>query len=319
MPETISPLLEASGLAKTYGAVLALRNASLSLRPGEVHALMGANGAGKSTLVKILTGALRPTAGRIVIRGEERKVRSPDDARRAGLVSVYQEPSLIPDLDVAANLRLTRTPGGAVPPLGARARRARSRARRHGARPPLGGPARPRPRPGHRHRARRAAARRDDGMTAALPANLAEKVLEVVRRQTETGRSVIFISHASSRFRRCAIAPPSCATEKTVGVVDIGPDVEDRIVELMLGERITRKHGAAVAAEARPQGGGENPAERPEPARREQAQRCFVRAARRRGGGESSPSKARARTSCSPPSPARSARAAARSRWTGRQ
>src|SRR5450755_715860 len=81
-------LLEVTGIAKRYGAVTALRNASLSVRPGEIHALMGANGAGKSTLVKILTGA----------------------ARRSGVVSVYQEPALIPDLDIEANLRLTNTP-----------------------------------------------------------------------------------------------------------------------------------------------------------------------------------------------------------------
>ena len=65
----MNPLLDATGVAKTYGAVAALRNASLSVLPGEVHALMGANGAGKSTLVKILTGAIKPTAGRILIRG----------------------------------------------------------------------------------------------------------------------------------------------------------------------------------------------------------------------------------------------------------
>ncbi len=70
---TAQLLLEASGIAKSYGAVAALRNASLSVRPGEVHALMGANGAGKSTLVKILTGALRPNAGRVLIRGESRE------------------------------------------------------------------------------------------------------------------------------------------------------------------------------------------------------------------------------------------------------
>ena len=56
---TTNPLLDATGVAKTYGAVVALRNASLSVLPGEVHALMGANGAGKSTLVKILTGAIK--------------------------------------------------------------------------------------------------------------------------------------------------------------------------------------------------------------------------------------------------------------------
>ena len=248
MPATVSPLLEASGLAKTYGAVQALRNASLSLRPGEVHALMGANGAGKSTLVKILTGAIRPTAGRIVIRGEERKVRSPDDARRAGLVSVYQEPSLIPDLDVLSNLRLTRTP---VEPF------------RHWVRE-LGVPdldlaemARDVPLAILRvlDLARAIAIQPDvlllDEMTAALPANLAEKVLEGVRKQTETGRSVIFISHRFLEISALCDRATILRDGETVGVVEIGPDVEDRIVELMLGERIVRRHGAAVAAEAR--------------------------------------------------------------------
>jgi len=103
-------LLEATGVAKTYGAVVALRSASLAVRPGEVHALMGANGAGKSTLVKILTGAVRPDSGRIAVRGRDRTVHSPAEARRGGLVSVYQEPSIIPDLDIRSNLRLTDTP-----------------------------------------------------------------------------------------------------------------------------------------------------------------------------------------------------------------
>src|SRR5690242_13468598 len=104
------PLLDAQGIAKRYGAVVALKSASLSVRPGEVHALMGANGAGKSTLVKILTGAIRPDAGRIAVRGRERSVHSPAEARNGGLVSVYQEPALIPDLDIRDNLRLTQTP-----------------------------------------------------------------------------------------------------------------------------------------------------------------------------------------------------------------
>src|SRR5258707_5010181 len=103
-------LLEATGIAKAYGAVTALKSASLAVRPGEVHALMGANGAGKSTLVKILTGAVRPDAGTIALRGRARTVHSPAEARRSGLVSVYQEPALIPDLDIRANLRLTETP-----------------------------------------------------------------------------------------------------------------------------------------------------------------------------------------------------------------
>src|SRR5689334_5948749 len=101
-------LLEATDVAKTYGVVVALKAASLAVRPGEVHALMGANGAGKSTLVKILTGAVRPDSGRISVRGHDFIAHSPGDARRHGVVSVYQEPSLIPDLDLRSNLRLTR-------------------------------------------------------------------------------------------------------------------------------------------------------------------------------------------------------------------
>ena len=104
------PLLEASAIAKTYGAVVALKAASLAVRPGEVHALMGANGAGKSTLVKILTGAVRPDSGTISVHGKAHDAHSPADARRGGVVSVYQEPALIPDLDVRSNLRLTQTP-----------------------------------------------------------------------------------------------------------------------------------------------------------------------------------------------------------------
>ena len=167
------------GIAKTYGAVVALRNASLSVRPGEVHALMGANGAGKSTLVKILTGAIRPDGGTIAVRGRERVVHSPGEARRGGLVSVYQEPALIPDLDLRANLRLTDTPlepfrhwmnelglkGLDLSALGA------PRAARHA--------------PRIIDLARALAVEPDvlmlDEMTAALPANLTERVLEVDR------------------------------------------------------------------------------------------------------------------------------------------
>ena len=103
-------ILQVEGLEKTYRGRRVVAGVSFYVNKGEIVGLLGANGAGKSTLVKILTGAVRPDAGRILIRGQVRDVHSPADARRAGLVSVYQEPSLIPDLDVASNLRLTQTP-----------------------------------------------------------------------------------------------------------------------------------------------------------------------------------------------------------------
>src|SRR5438874_2048468 len=103
-------LLEASGLVKHFGPVVALRSADLRVRGGEVHALMGANGAGKSTLVKLLTGALTADAGTITLGGRTRSFRSTSEARRAGLICVYQDPSLLPDLTVLQNLKLTATP-----------------------------------------------------------------------------------------------------------------------------------------------------------------------------------------------------------------
>ena len=103
-------LLDATGVAKRFGAVVALRDASLRVAPGQIVALMGANGAGKSTFVKILTGALKPDSGHVRIRGQDSTVASPAGARRSGLVPVYQEPSLIPDLSVRDNLRLGDTP-----------------------------------------------------------------------------------------------------------------------------------------------------------------------------------------------------------------
>jgi ribose transport system ATP-binding protein len=243
---TSEPLiLEATGVAKNYGAVAALRNASLSVRRGEVHALMGANGAGKSTLVKILTGAIRPTAGRILIRGKPSEIHSPAEARRAGLVSVYQEPALIPDLDVAANLRLTGTPAEpfmdwvkdlGVPDLD------------------LGETARDIPLAILRilDLARALAIEPDllllDEMTAALPANLAERVLDVVRRQAGAGRSVIFISHRLLEISALCDRATVLRDGDTVGVVDMAPGAEEKIVELMLGAHAAHAERAAARA-----------------------------------------------------------------------
>ena len=110
--EDQQPLLEARGVAKHFGPVVALRAADLSVRAGEIHALMGANGAGKSTLVKILTGALAAEGGSIMLGGRPASFRSTAEARKAGLICVYQDPSLVPDLTVLQNLKLTGTPVG---------------------------------------------------------------------------------------------------------------------------------------------------------------------------------------------------------------
>jgi rhamnose transport system ATP-binding protein len=99
-------LLTVRGLAKSYGAVRALRGVSFDLRAGEVHAIVGENGAGKSTLIKAITGAVVPDGGDMAIDGHPIAWMDPHAAAAAGIAAVYQQPSLFPDLTVAENIAL---------------------------------------------------------------------------------------------------------------------------------------------------------------------------------------------------------------------
>jgi ABC-type sugar transport system ATPase subunit len=103
---TTPPLLSMEGISKSYPGVQALAGVGLELARGEVLALLGENGAGKSTLMKILGGAVRPDAGRILIEGFERAIRSPTDAVRAGVAVIHQEFNLVPALGAADNIFL---------------------------------------------------------------------------------------------------------------------------------------------------------------------------------------------------------------------
>jgi len=106
------PWLEATGLTKRYGGVVALENASVTAHPGMVRGLVGANGAGKSTLVKCLTGIVRPTSGHVRVDGRPLPLGRPAQALRAGIASVPQELTVAPTLTVAANVMLGHEPHG---------------------------------------------------------------------------------------------------------------------------------------------------------------------------------------------------------------
>ncbi|SFQ70876.1 ribose transport system ATP-binding protein [Amycolatopsis arida] len=111
------PLVEMSGVTKTYGGVCACREVSLTLRGGEVHALLGENGAGKSTLMRILSGDVTDYDGSVSLRGREFRFAAPSDAQRAGIAMIPQELDLVPGLSVAENIflgRELRTRCGAV-------------------------------------------------------------------------------------------------------------------------------------------------------------------------------------------------------------
>lgn len=106
--ETRTPVLQAKRLVKTYGHVVGLDGVSLDLYPGEVLAIIGDNGAGKTTLIKCLTGAEIPDEGQILLDGKPVHFRRPQDARDAGIETVYQSLAVSPSLDVASNLYLGR-------------------------------------------------------------------------------------------------------------------------------------------------------------------------------------------------------------------
>jgi fructose transport system ATP-binding protein len=103
-----APVLEARGLVKLFGKVVGLNNVDLTLHPGEVLAVIGDNGAGKSTLIKTLSGALAPDQGSILVDGKEANFKRPQDAREAGIETVYQTLAVAPALDIASNLFLAR-------------------------------------------------------------------------------------------------------------------------------------------------------------------------------------------------------------------
>lgn len=254
MTETTAgrPVLDARGVSKRFGAVAALKDAALTINAGEIVALMGANGAGKSTFVKILTGALRPDTGIIHIDGEDRRIASPAQARRAGIMPVYQEPSLIPDLDVSDNLRLVDVPlqpfrhwvselgipdlrlDAIISHLPLATLRILDLAMTLAKEPKV---------------------LMLDEMTAALPTDLVERVLTVIRQQADSGRSVIYISHRFAEIARVCDRASVLRDGVTVGDFRIEPGIEEKIVELMLGgipkrAEITSRTTVASSSEA---------------------------------------------------------------------
>lgn len=103
-----APILELRSLSKSFGPVHAVKSVSLAAHPGEVIGLIGDNGAGKSTLTRMIAGAIRPDTGDIVVGGEKRHFETAQDARRAGIETVFQTLALVPGLDIVENIFLGR-------------------------------------------------------------------------------------------------------------------------------------------------------------------------------------------------------------------
>jgi ribose transport system ATP-binding protein len=108
--QTETPFMQLTGVSKYYAGVRALDNVDFACRQGSIHAVLGENGAGKSTLIKIMAGVVTPTTGEMIIAGRKQHFVAPWEAVAAGVVCVFQELSLVPDLTVADNISIAAPP-----------------------------------------------------------------------------------------------------------------------------------------------------------------------------------------------------------------
>lgn len=202
MPKSPDAIVRLDGVTKRYGATTALDRVDFACHGGEIHAVLGENGAGKSTLMKIISGVIQPSEGRLFVDGAEARLATPRSAVDRGLVCMFQELSLVPDLTVRENLMLG-APGSGLGRLpGDMVDRARAILSRID-----GGQIRMRTRVADLSLAERqqveiakAFARNPrllilDEATSALNASVVDKVFTLIRAECARGVGVLFISH----------------------------------------------------------------------------------------------------------------------------
>jgi rhamnose transport system ATP-binding protein len=216
------PILELHGIAKSFGAVRALRGVDFDLFGGEVHALLGENGAGKSTLIKVVTGAHSPDAGTLTIDGRSFCSLDPAAARHLGIACIYQQPALFPDLTVAENigLRLEESRSFRRVKWRERERRATELLERVGAEILPSAEARSLSMPEQQlveiACALGAGARIlvMDEPTASLTRTEQERLFSVVRELRAVGTGVVYISHRLEEIFALADRVTVCVTER---------------------------------------------------------------------------------------------------------
>jgi ABC-type sugar transport system ATPase subunit len=237
--------LRVEGLSKSFGETRALRDVSLSVRPGTVHALIGENGAGKSTLGRIVSGVVEPDSGQVLIDGEAVQLRSPRDALDRGVATIAQEIALVPGLDAAANVFL-----GAEPRSLGLIQRTRLRAAYEqlaasvGFEVPAGPPvvslsvAQQQEVEILRALSRNAGLIVMDEPTARLSAGEAQKLYRVIRELVASGRTVLLITHFLGEVLEVA---DEVTVLRDGSVVRSGPttrESDSSLIEAMLGRKL---------------------------------------------------------------------------------
>ena len=233
-----APRLELREITKQYPAVLANDRVSLTVAPGEIHAVLGENGAGKSTLMKVVYGAVRPDGGEVLFDGRPVRIRGPHEARALGVAMVFQHFSLFDTLSVAENVWLGLPPGQS---LAETSRRIREKAAEYGQEID---PERPvhTLSVGERQRVEIVRALLVeprllilDEPTSVLMPQAVERLFVTLRRLAATGCSILYISHKLDEIRtlchRCTVLRGGRVT----GVVDPTQETNASLSRLMIG------------------------------------------------------------------------------------
>jgi general nucleoside transport system ATP-binding protein len=239
----VTPRLQMLHITKRYPSVVANDDVSLTVMPGEIHAVLGENGAGKSTLMKIIFGAVRPDAGEILWNGQPVTVRNPKEARDLGVAMVFQHFSLFDTLTVAENVSLGLD--GSMP-LDALTRRIREKADEYGLElDPL--------RPvhtlsvGERQRVEIVRALLTDPKllildepTSVLTPQAVERLFVTLRKLAATGCSLLYISHKLDEIRTLCTQCTVLRGGKLTGVVDPRGETTAGLSRLMIGSEPPR-------------------------------------------------------------------------------
>ncbi|MEO9459620.1 MAG: sugar ABC transporter ATP-binding protein [Lentilitoribacter sp.] len=237
--------LEMRGISKHFGATKALDGVNFSCVPGEIHAVLGENGAGKSTLMKLISGLFKPTSGDILLEGKKIDLKSPKMARELGLICMFQELSLVPDLTVRENLLLSARGSGLgwlksdsldlardvldqidgedilfsqrVADLTLPARQQVEIAKAIMMRPKL---------------------LILDEATSALNSSVVEKVFTRVRQERDSGTSILFISHRFHEIEALADRISVFRNGQCVDTFAQGEHDYGEIIDMMVGQKI---------------------------------------------------------------------------------
>jgi ABC-type sugar transport system ATPase subunit len=250
----VTPVLQVSGLRKSFGPVEALRGADLALHAGEVLAVVGDNGAGKSTLIKHISGVYKPDAGEMLLAGEPLILNSPREARERGIETVYQDLALADDLSIGANIFLGREPVkrflGVLPYVDDRTIRRETTGLLNRIRSVIPSEARTVARLSGGQRQAVAIARAIywqakvvlmDEPTAALAVMERERVIEHARELASHGVGVIYIGHNLTEILKVADRIAVMFRGRTVHVTAAGDTTQETLIKYMTGYSETEK------------------------------------------------------------------------------